>query len=153
MKIGDACPIFELEDQHGTIFSISDYIGKDILVIFFYPKDDTPGCTKEVCSFRDSFQNFSELGCKVVGISSDSAKSHLQFANKHQLPYPLLSDSKKIVRKLFHVPSNLFGLIPGRVSYIVDKKGTIRGVFNALTDPYGHVLHALELAEILIQEK
>jgi peroxiredoxin Q/BCP len=145
IQLGDNCPNFTLNNQAGQSVSISDYLGKKKLVLFFYPKDDTPGCTKEACEFRDRYADFIEEGCVVFGISSDSVDSHVGFAEKHNLPYDLLSDSKKEVRKLFGVPGNLFGLIPGRVTYVMDEKGVVIGIFNSQLDPIGHIDTALQL--------
>ncbi len=144
LQPGDTCPTFILEDQHGKQVSIQDHIGKTVLVIFFYPKDDTRGCTMEACAFRDQYETFQDQGATVIGISSDSVSSHDRFAKKHQLPYTLLADVKKEVRNAFGVPGNLFGLIPGRVTYIIDLQGIIRGVYNSQTDPIGHIAKALE---------
>lgn len=153
LKINDDCPIFELPDQHGNTFKISSLLGKKILVIFFYPKDDTPGCTTEACAFRDEISIFQEFGCEVFGISSDSALNHLRFQEKYKLPFTLLSDSEKKVRKQFMVPTNLFGLIPGRVTYVIDLEKKIKGIYNSQLNPYGHVKNALELAKSLKSEK
>lgn len=149
LSVGDLCPAFSLLDQHGATINFSDLIGKQILVIYFYPKDDTPACTKEACSFRDSHADFADLGCKVIGISSDSVAAHLKFAEKYRLNFTLLADEKGAVRKAFGVPRTLFGILPGRVTYIIDKKGTIQGVFNSMTDPLGHIAHALETVRAL----
>lgn len=149
LQIGDPCPKFTLQDQFGNTFDISDILGKKIVVLFFYPKDNTSGCIKEVCTFRDQYEIFREFGAEVVGISSDSVTSHKGFAEKHRLPYILLSDPKSELRKQFGVPKNLFGLIPGRVSYIIGTDGLIKGVFNAMTDPVGHVRYAVICIEKL----
>ncbi|MEY3199578.1 MAG: hypothetical protein RJA13_1536, partial [Bacteroidota bacterium] len=114
LKIGDTCPNFSLKNQNGETVYSADLIGSKNLVIFFYPKDETPGCTKEACSFRDMHDEFKSLGCEVIGISSDSVHSHKKFAEKFQLSYILLADTQKTVRAAFQVPANLFGLIPGR---------------------------------------
>jgi peroxiredoxin Q/BCP len=145
IQLGDKCPNFRLPNQSGEFINISDYLGKQKLVLFFYPKDDTPGCTKEACEFRDRYADFLTEGCSVFGISSDSVVSHVGFKEKHALPYDLLSDEKKVVRKLFGVPGNLFGLIPGRVTYIIDEKGVVIGIFNSQLDPIGHIDAALKL--------
>lgn len=142
---GDKCPSFTLKDQHGEEVNIDDLIGKDNLVIYFYPKDDSPGCTKQACSFRDSFEDFKEAGARVIGISSDDEKSHKKFAEKHNLPFTLLADSQKKVRKKFGVPTNLLGFLPGRVTYIVDKKGIVQGVFNSQLSFDKHVPEALKV--------
>ena len=149
IQIGDDCPRFALKNQHNELINIEDLIGKKNLVIYFYPKDETPGCTKEACSFRDSYEEFKELGCEVIGISTDSVSAHKAFAEKHRLTFILLADTKKEVRNAFNVPSNLFGLIPGRVTYIVDKKGVIRGIHNSQTNPVGHIDSAIETVKNL----
>lgn len=143
IKIGDKCPLFTLKNQENKEIAIESYIGNKNLVIYFYPKDDTPGCTKEACSFRDAYADFLDLGCDVFGISSDDETTHLKFAQTHKLPFNLLADTNKLVRKQFGVPSNLFGLIPGRVTYVIDKTGVVRGIFNSQTDAVGHISAAL----------
>lgn len=146
---GDKCPEFKLKNQEGELVDISEKIGEKNLVIYFYPKDDSPGCTKQACSFRDAFDDFTEIGAEVIGISSDDEESHKKFAKKHNLPFTLLADSDKKVRKMFGVPTNLLGLIPGRVTYVVDKKGTIQGVFNSQMNFDKHVSKALNILKLL----
>ena len=119
-------------------------------MLFFYPKDDTPGCTKEACAFRDAYADFVELGCEVFGISSDASNAHQVFQQKHQLPYPLLSDTQKKVRQLFGVPASLFGLLPGRVSYVVGLDGKVAGIFNSQTNPVGHITEALKVVRNML---
>lgn len=130
LKIGDDLPLFSLKDQDGNNFSSHDYLGEYNLVIFFYPKDFTPGCTKEVCSFRDKYEDFNDLGAKVIGISGDSEKSHQKFTKQYKLPFKLLSDKGNKVRKLFGVPKSLLGLLPGRETYVFNKQGKVTMVFN-----------------------
>ena len=149
LQIGDNCPIFSLENQDGKTINIADFIGQKILVIYFYPKDDTSGCTKEACLFRDSHEAFKDFGCEVFGISSDSVSSHLKFAKKNRLTFNLLADIKQDVRNSFGVPRSLFGLISGRVTYIIDLKGEIRGIYNSMTDATGHITKALEMVKII----
>lgn len=149
LQIGDNCPIFSLENQDGKTINIANFIGQKILVIYFYPKDDTSGCTKEACSFRDSHEAFKDLGCEVFGISSDSVSSHLKFAKKNRLTFNLLADIKQDVRNSFGVPRSLFGLISGRVTYIIDLKGEIRGIYNSMTDATGHITKALEMVKTI----
>ena len=145
IQVGDNCPLFSLPNQTGKIIAIKDYLGKSNVVLFFYPKDDTPGCTKEACEFRDRYADFVAEGCAVFGISSDSVDNHVGFIQKHSLPYSLLADKQKTVRKLFGVPGNLFGLIPGRVTYIIDENGIVIGIFNSQLDPIGHIDAAIKL--------
>lgn len=132
LKVGDRIPQFTLKDQDGNPFDVSNYIGQKHLVIFFYPKDNTPGCTKEVCSFRDSFEEFTDRGAMVIGISGDSENSHRRFASKYKLPFTLLADRQNKVRKLFKVEGNLFNLLPGRETYVVDKSGKVVMAFNSV---------------------
>ncbi len=152
LKIGDRCPSFSLQNQENQTVRIDDLIGQQLLVIYFYPKDDTPGCTAEACSFRDSFEEFKDLGCEVIGISSDSPEKHKEFATKHRLSFTLLADIKKDVRKLFGVPTNLFGLIPGRVTYIFDKKGALRSIYNSQTNAEAHTKEALKTVQLIQHE-
>lgn len=146
---GDQCPKVTLTDQNGNSFDIESVLGKQNLIIYFYPKDDTPGCTKQACSFRDAYEDFESAGVKVIGISSDDEKSHKQFAQKHNLPFTLLADKDKKVRKAFGVPTNLLGLIPGRVTYVIDKKGIVRGIFNSQMKVEQHVEEAMKILKKL----
>ena len=132
LKVGQAIPEFSLPDQHGKPFNSEDLKGKKSFVLFFYPKDNTPGCTAEVCSFRDNYEAFTELGAEVVGISSDSKASHNRFSSKHKLPFILLSDLGGKVRKLFKVEGHLLNLLPGRETYVINKEGTVEMVFNSI---------------------
>jgi len=150
LKIGDKVPSFTLKDQEGQDFNIDTLIGKKALVIFFYPKDFTPGCTKEVCSFRDQYEDFTDLGAEVIGISGDGENSHEKFAKKHRLPFTLLSDSKKEVRTLFGVKSSMFGLLPARVTYVVDKNGIVQLIFE---NQFGAEKHISESLAILKEKK
>ena len=143
LKEGDIVPNFKAKTQSGEKFELSNYIGKP-LVIYFYPKDNTPGCTTQACSFRDQYQDFQDLGAEVIGISGDTEDSHDKFAQKHNLPFILLSDSKKKIRNIFGVPTHFFGLLPGRVTYIIDKEGKIVSVFNSIKANI-HIEHALEM--------
>ena len=144
-SVGSTVPSFELKDQYGNLFQIDSVLGKKNLVIYFYPKDDTPGCTAEACAFRDQFEVFKEADAMIIGISAQSVESHLDFAKKHNLNFTLLSDDGNKVRKLFGVPSNVFGLIPGRVTYIVNKKGKVLFIFNSQNQAEKHVTEALRI--------
>jgi len=145
IKIGSAIPSFTLSDQNGQVFDIKSVLGKNNLVIYFYPKDDTPGCTKEACSFRDQFEVFSEADAVIIGISGQSVQSHKEFAEKHRLPFTLLSDEGNSVRKLFGVPTNFLGLLPGRVTYVADKTGKVISIFNSQLQSSKHVDEALRI--------
>ena len=144
LNIGDKIPEFSLPDQAGNIFDIKSILGSKNLVIYFYPKDDTTGCTKEACSFRDQYEDFKDIGAEVIGISSDSVKSHKRFAQKHNLSFILLSDRGGEVRKLFGVPTYLLGLVQGRVTYIADKKGKIVHIFNSQLQATKHIDESLK---------
>ena len=149
MKKGDKIPAFSLPDQDGKTINISDFTGKQPLVIYFYPKDETPGCTKEACTFRDAIKDFEQLNAKVIGISADSVKSHKAFAENHNLNFTLLSDENKQVRKLLQVPSDVFGLLDGRVTYVVDKNGVVQHIFKSQLNAAKHVEEAKKALESL----
>jgi peroxiredoxin Q/BCP len=136
LGVGDRAPLIDLRDQHGQQRR-SDQLEGRALVLFFYPKDDTPGCTMEACAFRDSHADLQALGAEVWGVSGDDADSHQRFAQRHNLPFPLLVDRGNTLRKVFGVPSVL-GLLPGRVTYVIDDQGVIRHVFNNLLDGPAH---------------
>src|SRR5258708_3109140 len=129
VKVGDRAPQFSLPAQAGTTTSLEDLLGKGAIVLYFYPKDDTPGCTAEACSFRDSYEVFKQAGAEVIGVSSDSEESHQQFASKYHLPFVLLSDKKGALRRLYGVSATM-GILPGRVTYVIDKEGIVRHVFS-----------------------
>ena len=147
--VGSAIPSFSLKDQNGKLFDINSVKGIKNLVIYFYPKDDSPGCTKEACSFRDQFEVFSQADAVIIGISGQSVQSHLDFANKYRLNYTLLSDEGNEVRKLFDVPTNLLGLLPGRVTYVVNKEGKVVFVFNSQIQAQKHIEEALRILKEL----
>lgn len=131
LKKGDSLPQFTLKDQHGNTFNSTSLAGKPC-VIYFYPKDYTPGCTAEACSFRDAYEDFVKAGAEVVGISGDSVKMHQKFAKTYRLPFVLLSDENRKVAKLFGVQNNLFGLLPGRETYVFDENGKVLMQFNSM---------------------
>ena len=142
IQIGDRVPDFLLKNQHGEEVSVKQFFGKPF-VIFFYPKDNTPGCTKEACGFRDAYAELRNLDAEVIGISADSPASHRKFAEDHNLPFTLLSDTNNKVRKLFGVKGSLFGLLPGRVTYIMDEKGHVQHIFDSQWQAQQHVQEVL----------
>lgn len=148
LKVGSTVPTFSLKDQHGKLFHSGELIGKKAMVIYFYPKDNTPGCTKEACQFRDSYEAFTDLGAEVIGISVDSEKTHLKFATKYSLPFVLLADTDKKVRRLFKVTNNLL-LVPGRETFVVNKEGQIIMAFNSInaSEHMRRALKALQKAD------
>ena len=142
IQIGDKQPHFTAVKQGGTAFDSNSIQNKPV-VIYFYPKDNTPGCTTQACSFRDAYQDFQDLGAEVIGVSGDSVSSHQNFQQKHKLPFILLSDSDRKLRKLFGVPTALFGLIPGRVTYVFDAFGKAIYIFDNMSAK-NHITKALE---------
>ena len=131
---------------------LSEYFGKKNIVLYFYPKDESVGCTKEACSFRDSYEELTSLGAEVLGVSGQSVESHKSFATHYGLPFILLSDEDNKVRKLYGVPSTMW-IIPGRVTYIIDKKGVVRSIFSSQTQATKHVQEATDTLKQLEQEQ
>jgi peroxiredoxin Q/BCP len=148
LAVGDTAPNFRLPTENGSYVSVADFLGKKNVVVYFYPKDFTQGCTAEACSFRDSYESFKDLGAEVIGISSDSQNSHRDFAQQHHLPFILLSDVDGSVRKAYEVKKTL-GLFAGRVSFVIDKKGVIRHIFSSQTRATAHVGEALNILKTL----
>jgi len=151
IKVGDKAPDFTLSSQMGDNVTLSEYFGKKNIVLYFYPKDESPGCTREACKFRDRYEVFTGLGAEVLGISSDSLESHKSFATHHGLPFILLSDEDNKVRELYGVSSTM-GIIPGRVTYIIDKKGVVRHIFSSQFQPEKHIEEALKVLKELEKE-
>jgi thioredoxin-dependent peroxiredoxin len=153
VKVGDKAPEFSLPSQMGDNVTLSEFIGKKNVVLYFYPKDETPGCIKEACTFRDSYEELANLGAEVLGVSGQSMESHKSFATHYSLPFILLSDQDNAVRKLYGVPSSGLGLIPGRVTYIIDKQGKVRHIFNSQTQAPRHVEEAKKTLQELEKEE
>ncbi|MCL4477810.1 MAG: peroxiredoxin [Deltaproteobacteria bacterium] len=151
LKIGDTAPDFTLVSQSGEKVNLKDLIGKKNIVLYFYPRDYTTGCTSEACAFRDSYEAFKQEGAEVIGISSDTKESHTSFASHYKLPFTLLSDNEGKVRKLYGVPKTL-GLLPGRVTYIIDQKGIIRHIFSSQFMPKKHIDDALRILRDIGEE-
>ena len=150
-KVGEKAPDFTLPSQMGDNVTLSEYQGKKNVVLYFYPKDETRGCTREACEFRDRYDIFTRLGAEVLGVSSDTLESHKSFATHHGLPFLLLGDKDGKVRKLYGVPSTM-GIIPGRVTFIIDTKGVVRHVFNSQFQPERHIKEALKVLKELEKE-
>ena len=145
IEVGDKVPTFTLIDQNGNSVTVNETQGK-AMVIYFYPKDDTPGCTKQACQFRDQYESFLKFEALVIGISSDNVESHKNFAEEYNLPFTLLADTHKEVRKLFGVPKSLL-LLPGRVTYIIDRNGVVQYIFNSQFGIEKHIEMALQKLE------
>jgi peroxiredoxin Q/BCP len=148
LKVGDPAPDHVMNTHTGEQVALPDYRGKQPVIVFFYPRDGTPVCTKEACSFRDSHEDFTEAGALVIGISSDSAARHQEFAEQHRLPFLLVSDKKGEVRRAFGVPRTL-GLLPGRVTYVIDREGIVRHIFSSQFAADRHVHEALKVVRTL----
>jgi peroxiredoxin Q/BCP len=151
VQVGDKAPNFILPSQMGDNVALSEYLGKKNVVLYFYPKDESTGCTREACKFRDSYEELTNLGAEVLGVSAQGVESHKSFATHHGLPFLLLSDVDHKVRQLYGVQSTL-GLIPGRVTYIIDKKGVVRHIFSSQTQAERHVEEATKALQDIEKE-
>lgn len=145
IKVGDQAPDFTLPSQDGSSVSLRDFQGKAV-VLYFYPKDNTPGCTAESCAFRDQYEVFKAAGAEVIGVSGDSPESHQKFASQYNLPFTLLSDKDNAVRKLYGA-TTAFGLIPGRVTYVISPQGVVQYIFDSMFNFKGHVEEALKVLQ------
>ena len=153
LQKGDVVPNFRSIDTKGNPFDSNSIVGKKPVVLYFYPKDNTPGCTAQACSFRDQYEDFLDLGAEVIGVSSDTLESHQKFTAQYRLPFLLLSDTDKKIRQLFGVPTALLGMLPGRVTYVIDANGVVQMVFNSMLAGQ-HIPKALEaVKKIVAQQK
>ena len=143
VKVGDRAPEFSLPGTGGKRVALRDFFGRKNLVLYFYPKDDTPGCTKEACAFRDQYEDLKDAGAEVIGVSSDSEEKHAKFVEKYRLPFTLVADRGGAVRKRYGVSATL-GLLPGRVTFVIDRDGVVRHVFNSQLQATQHVTEALQ---------
>ena len=141
IDVGQPAPAFERVAHDGSTISTRPPLAK-VLVLYFYPKDETPGCTKEACSFRDSYEDFVKAGAEVIGVSGDSVAKHHSFAEHHRLPFTLLADEGNKLRKAYGVPATLW-ILPGRVTYVIDKQGVVRHVFDSQIQATKHIDEAL----------
>ena len=146
---GTRAPEINLTVRDGKSAKLADYLGKKTVVLYFYPKDFTLGCTVEACTFRDNYEDFVALGAEVIGVSSDSLDSHDGFAKKHSLPFVLASDPDGSAAKAFGVDASLFGLVKGRATFVIDKGGVVRDAFNSQIRAKTHVERALALVRTL----
>jgi peroxiredoxin Q/BCP len=147
VKPGDPAPDFTLPDAAGKPVTLSGYRGQ-IVVLYFYPKDETPVCTKEACSFRDAYRDFTAAGAVVIGASGDSSADHGAFAGRLKLPFTLVSDEGNRVRAAYGVPKT-FGLLAGRTTYVIDREGVVRHLFTAAFSAQKHVDEALAVVKRL----
>lgn len=147
VNVGDVAPDFALANQADQLIELRRFRGK-IVVLYFYPRDHTVVCTTEACDFRDSYEIFHQAGAEIIGISSDSSGSHAMFADQHGLPFTLLSDPGGLVRARYGVPRFL-GLLPGRVTYVIDRQGIVRHITRSMFSATRHVREALHAARTL----
>jgi len=150
VRVGDLAPDFTLDAHTGQPVSLAEYRDRKVVVLYFYPKDESVVCTKEACSFRDAYEEFLEAGAIVIGVSSDSVESHQNFAGEHRLPFVLLADTDGSVRKAYGVQSTL-RILPGRVTYVIDKQGVVRHIFRAQFSAARHVTEALSMVRQLAE--
>ena len=151
LQPGERAPDFTALAHNGQRLRLADYQGRNIVVLYFYPMDGTPVCTAQACGFRDAYHELTELGAVVIGVSADSQDRHRAFAGSRELPFLLLSDADGSLRKAYQVPKPL-GILPGRVTFVIDKQGIIRHVFAALFSGHRHVAAALRIVRQLAQE-
>jgi len=151
VRVGDQAPQFSALTQTGATFSLEDYRGKQAVVLYFYPKNNTSVCTAEACAFRDAYEDFLALGAVVVGVSGDSVDSHKAFASSQRLPFILLADPGGTLRNLYGVPKTLW-ILPGRVTYVIDRQGIVRHIFNAALASKKHVDEGLRIVRQLAKD-
>jgi len=142
LAVGERAPKFALPDARGNIVRSADFRGRPV-VVYFYPKDQTLGCTIEARTFRDQYESFTDAGAQVIGISSDDSDSHARFAERNGLPFHLLADASGEVRRAFGVPKTL-GILPGRATFVLDGDGVVRYAYNSQFLPAAHAANALQ---------
>lgn len=152
IQVGDKAPDFTLTSQAGEQVRLQDRLERGVVVLYFYPRDETKGCTAEACAFRDSYEVFTDAGAEVIGVSSDSVDRHASFADNHRLPFTLLSDPGGRIRKAYGVSATL-GVIPGRVTFVIDRDGTVRHAFGSMVNIGRHVEDALAVVQRLAAER
>lgn len=154
-NVGDKAPDFQLNDHTGKPVSLSQLLqhnGGTVVVLYFYPKDNTPGCTAQGCAFRDAYEDFTDAGATVVGVSSDSEESHRYFAQKKNLPFTLLADPGGKIRALYNA-KDLMGLLPGRVTFVIDPDGIVRCRFSSQINTAKHVRTAIETVRNIAEQR
>ncbi len=144
LKLGSIFPEFKLYDNENNLFSLSSDFNNKYLLIYFYPKNDTLGCTKQACYFRDFILEFRKYDCDIIGISSDNTKSHQKFKTKYYLPFKLLSDKESMLRRKLNLPKDFFGLTPSRITFIINSKFQILFIFRSALNMKSHILSGLK---------
>lgn len=144
VKVGDPAPDFRLPAQDGRVVGLSDFRGERSVVLYFYPRDNTPACTMQSCAFRDEYTLLREEGAEVIGVSADPPDSHATFADRHGLPFMLVSDPEGNLRRLYGL-RNTLGVLPRRVTFVIDRDGIVRLVYSSQLRPRMHARRALEV--------
>lgn len=149
LPLNSPAPLFEFTNQQGECINLSDFIGKKIIVLYFYPKDFTPGCTAQACSFRDEYEEFVECGAEVIGISADTSDTHADFSARYNLPFHLATDPDGSIRRLYDIPTGLISGLFSRITYIIDLNGKIAWAYKSNFAPKSHVPEALKVIKSL----
>ena len=144
LKVGNKFPDFKLIDDTGETFQLYKDTNTSFLVLYFYPKDETPGCTKQACYFKDYYDEFKELDCEIIGISSDDETSHEKFKTNYNLPFKLLSDQHSKLRKDIKLPKDFFGLSHGRITFLLNSKSEILFIHRSSLKMKSHIKEVLE---------
>ncbi len=149
LEVGSKAPDFTLEDQNGQPVHLADRIGRNVIVLFFYPKDNSAGCTAEACAFRDSYQDFQDAGADVIGISGGTTETKQQFVSKNRLPYTLVTDPDGAIAQAYRIGKGFLGLWSGRVTFVIDRDGIIRHRFESNINMDAHTHEALKIVRKL----
>lgn len=154
LSVQSPAPIFDFKNQNGRYIHLSEIVGKKAIVIFFYPRDFTPGCTAQACTFRDEYKNFVDLGAEVIGVSADTAESHVRFSEHYSLPYHLVSDRDGKIRRQYDIPTDFLGVLFSRITYIIDLNGKIAWAYKSNLSPSSHISQAKNvLKKIMIPQE
>jgi thioredoxin-dependent peroxiredoxin len=153
LEVGSKAPDFTLADQNGTPVRLTERTAKHVVVLFFYPKDNSAGCTVEACAFRDSYEDFQDAGAEVIGVSSGTIEDKQKFIRNNRLPFTLLNDPDGSVESLYGIEKGFLGLMPGRITYVIDREGVIRHKFESRINMDAHVTEALKVVKSLAQEQ
>jgi len=153
LPLGSQAPDFELSCQTGEPVRLSEVTADQVVVLFFYPRDDTPGCTAESCGFRDEYAVFQQAGAEVIGVSADSVRSHRTFADKHQLGFTILSDPGNVVRRKYKVTDTVPFVLPGRATYVIDREMLIRHHVSSQLNAMRHVTETLRIVQQLAKQR